>query len=374
MIDLGMNRVTFLRAAIGGFALAAASNGSAAAAAASGPRMRGGVTYDTGVLHFPGEPLSRVRWDRTLMEQEIRAIRKDMRCDSIVVFGSEIGRLTETTAVALQRNLRVFVQPRLYDHPQREILDHLAETAREAEQLRRHCGIRLTLVVGCEFLLFTPGIVPGVNFLERIQNLQKMPPEEYPALRKRLEDYMRRAVSVARANFHGRITYGATTGEPVDWSLFDIVGLDYYEYFREQEEYSKDLARYRKWGKPITILEFGSCTYTGAPERGGMGWDGVIDWEVVPPQVKDAYVRDERAQADHIARMLRIFERETLMGAHVYTFISPDSPHSPIRELDLDIASYSLAKVIRENYEDPESSYRWEPKEAFHALKRHNCR
>ncbi|SHF82465.1 hypothetical protein [Streptoalloteichus hindustanus] len=387
MTEGKLNRATFLRAAaVGGLVAAGAglgggaafagetSAGGASAGSASGRRWRAGVTYATGIRDAPGAPLDRPLWSRALMEQEINTIRHGLRCDSLVVFGSDVGRLTDTATAALERGMRVFVQPRLYDHPQPEILDHLAETARAVERLRRRCGDRVVLVVGCEFFLFVPGIVPGATFLDRIANLQKMPPTEFPGIWRRLDEFLRRAAAVARAHFHGPITYGSAHSEPVDWSLFDIIGVDYYEFFRTDEEYRKDLARYQEWKKPVVILEFGCCTYTGAPERGGMGWDGVIDWEAKPPRVKEGFVRDERTQADHIARMLSIFEAEDLIGAHVYTFISPDCPHSPKRELDFDLTTYSVVKLTRERYEDPASPYRIEPKESFRALARYNRR
>ena len=44
---------------------------------------------------------------------------------------------------------------------------------------------------------------------------------------------------------------------------FDIVGLDYYAYFETDAEYTTDLDTYRRWGKPLMVLEFGCCTFTG---------------------------------------------------------------------------------------------------------------
>ena len=361
-----MKRSTFLRAAaVGGMA----AMGLAGEANAAG-RLRGGVTYDTGVLHFPGEPLSRVLWNRKLLDADLDAISGALRCPSIAVFGTELDRVSQTARAAVDRDMKVYVQPRLYDHPQHEVLDHMAESARQAERLRVRGG-DVVFVAGCEHLLFTPGILPGANFLERIANIGSIPAEQWPDIARRLDEFLARAAEVSRANFGGPVTYGAANFEPVDWSRFDVVGVDYYAYFETDAEFRTDLAAYRRWGKPVTILEFGSCTYPGAPQRGGLGFD-VIDYEQVPPVVRPGYTRDERVQADHIARMLRLFAAERLQGAHVYTFINPEAPHSPARELDLDIGSFSLVKTIRRDYADPSSRYHWQPKQAFHALARHN--
>ena len=37
---------------------------------------------------------------------------------------------------------------------------------------------------------------------------------------------------------------------------------------------------------------------------------------------------------------------------------------------DLDMASYSITKTIKDRPDDPRSDWHWEPKEAFHALAR----
>lgn len=364
-----ISRKVFLKAVTGAAVLAAAGTGTASAR----PGWRGGVCYDTGVLHAVGEPLSRVRWSRRQLESEIGLIARELRCPSITAFGTDLGRLAETTEVALRHGMEVFVQPRLYDHPQDEVLAHMAEAARAAE--RRRTGDDVTFVTGCEHFLFTPGIIPGDTFLERIENIASLPETEWPQVVRRFREFLARAVEVSRREFRGRITYGAAAGADAswtDWSLFDVVGLDYYAHYDTDAEYTPDLDQYRRWNKPVMVLEFGCCTFTGAAKAGGMGWD-VVDWEAEPPVIKPGIVRDEREQAEHIARMLRVFRAEGLMGAHLYSVITPDSPHHPAcRDFDYDMASYSLFRTIRERFDDDNSPYRLEPKQSFHAFQRFN--
>ncbi|MET0233224.1 MAG: abortive phage infection protein [Kibdelosporangium sp.] len=333
-------------------------------------RLRGSVTYDTGVLHFPDAPLSRARWSRQLMEQELDEISHQLRCPSVMAFGNEIDRLTMTARATLERGMTAYVQPRLYDHSQQEILDHMAESARQAEQLRADGG-DVVFAAGCEHILFTPDIIPGADFVQRLATIGAIPPARWPGIFQRLNEFLVKAAAVARANFNGPLTYGGAFFEPVDWSLFDIVGLDYYPYFETDAEYRVDLAQYRKWDKPIEILEFGCCTYPGAPQAGGSGYD-IIDYEKQPPVVKPGFTRDERVQADQIIRLLGIFSAEGFKTAHVYTYINPGAPHAPVREHDRDIAAFSLVKVTPDDYADPASRYLREPKESFTALARHN--
>ncbi|SDM82061.1 hypothetical protein SAMN04488074_12771 [Lentzea albidocapillata subsp. violacea] len=363
-----ISRKVFLKSVAGAAALASIGGGTAAAA----PRKRGGVCYDTGVLHAAGEPLSRVRWSRPQLEREIRLIADDLRCPSITAFGTDLGRLAETTDAALRHGMRVFVQPRLYDHPQEEILQHMAEAACTAERKRQ--GDDITFVTGCEHFLFTPGIIPGDTFLDRIAHMPSI--TDWPAVVRRFREFMAKAVEVARREFHGRITYGAAAGADAewnDWSLFDLVGLDYYTHFETDTEYTTDLDKYRRWGKPLMILEYGCCTFTGAAKAGGMGWD-IVDYGADPPVIKPGFERNEREQADHIARMLRVFDAQPdVEGSHLYSVISPDSPHNPTcRDRDYDMASYSLLRTIRRRFDDENSPYRLEPKKSYQAFKRFN--
>src|SRR5688500_13362248 len=120
-----ISRKVFLRSVAGAAMLAGLGGGKASAAG----RFRGGVCYDTGVVHAAGEPSSRVRWSRGQLEREIGMIARDLRCPSVTAFGTDLGRLAETTDVALRHGMEVFVQPRLYDHPQDEVLEHMAEAA-----------------------------------------------------------------------------------------------------------------------------------------------------------------------------------------------------------------------------------------------------
>jgi hypothetical protein len=379
----GIDRAQFLRRA-GALGLLTATGslfvtgGAAAARPAAAGRAPGavrrglpyrGICYDTGTRFFGLDgPTSRPVWNGPLMRGEIRAIRDRLHCNSVSLFGTDVRRLVETSTEALERGLHVWLQPRLFEHSREEVLDHLARTAREAERLRRRHS-RLHLNVGCEYILFTRGIVPGESFAERVAYLSD-PASDFQAVFQRLRAFIARAAAVARSHFNGKITYAAASIEPVDWSLFDFVGLDYYDFHRDPADHARGLAAFRKWGKPIVICEFGSCTYEGAPERGGSGYD-IIDWNKDIPEIIGDPVRSEKAQADHLITMLGVFEAQGVHTASMYEFINPESPHSPNPRYDLDMACFAVVKTIREDFTDSSSPYRWEPKRAFHAIARH---
>jgi hypothetical protein len=315
-----------------------------------GYEVADGATLDTG-------------WNAVRMRTDLTAIADDLHANSVSVFGDGVRRLTETAEEAARRGLHVWLQPRLGDVPRKQILDHLGEAARQAEQLRRQ-GASIDLSVGAEFFLFVPGIVPGANAVERVRNLLS---GHYDAERvqRRLQAFIVDAAKVGRSAFGGRLSYGAAQDDVVDWRLFDVVGIDYYSSFPRRSQHVRALRRYMRWGKPVAIAEFGTCTYQGAARRGGLAWD-VLDpsgERLIP-----GLVRSERAQARYLVELVRIFEAVGLDSATVYQFVTPDAPHRREPRYDLDTASYGIVKPIWTRRDRPTPHWHWEPKAAFRAL------
>src|SRR5215207_3827593 len=167
-----------------------------------------GVCYDTGT-NFDTDrgPLSRVVWDEGRMREDIRAIAEDLNCNAVTVYGTDLQRLAATSTAAAGHGLHVWLQPRLVDHPQAEILDHLAVMAVHAEGLRAD-GASVGLNIGCEHVFYTPHIVPGDTYSERMTNLFESG-NAHPGARAerrfvdvcaamgRLREFLARAVAVA---------------------------------------------------------------------------------------------------------------------------------------------------------------------------------
>ncbi|WP_317440713.1 abortive phage infection protein [Streptomyces collinus] len=366
----GLTRARFLAGMAGaGMAAGRLPAGSARAAvprARSGLRHRG-VVYTVGAGETPGTAFRTAR-----MRRDMDAIRDRLHADTVEVTGDGVERLTATAAEAAERGLRIWLQPTLGDVPERDILEHLAETGRFAERLRRQ-GAVVELSVGCEFWLFVPGIVPGADVFERIRNLQQGRVDPV-AMQRRLDRFTAKAAAVGRSVFGGRLSYAAAQDDEVDWGLFDIVGIDYYSFFPDRVGYVRELRRYLRWGKPLAVTEFGTCAYVGAPQTAGMGWD-VVDHDKKPEEIKGHLVRSEHAQAAYLLQLLDAFSSLGLYAAMAFEFVTPDAPHRPGDPLhDLDLASYSITKTLQDRPFDPASGWHWEPKEAFHALARHYAR
>ncbi|GHE06266.1 abortive phage infection protein [Streptomyces alanosinicus] len=335
--------------------------------AARGGLRRHGVVYTVGEGETPGTAFSASR-----MRKDIRAIRDELCADTVDVTGDGVERLTATAAEAAEQGLRIWLQPTLGDAPERDILEHLAETGRFAERLRRH-GAAVDLSVGCEFWLYVPGIIPGDTVLERIRNLLDGTVDPI-AMQRRLDRFTAKAAAVGRSVFHGPLSYAAAQDDEVDWRLFDIVGIDYYSYFPHQADYTRELSRHLRWGKPLAITEFGTCAYVGAPKTAGMGWD-IVDQDKNPPEIKGHPVRSERTQATYLTHLLDVFSSMNLYAAMAFEFVTPDAPHRPDDPRhDLDLASYAITRTVKDRPDDPASGWHWEPKEAFHALAhRYRC-
>ncbi|MCZ4608754.1 abortive phage infection protein, partial [Streptomyces sp. Lzd4kr] len=323
-----------------------------------------GVVYTVGAGETPG-----TAWSEARMRRDVRLIRDDLHADTLDVTGDGVDRLTATAAEAAERGLHVWLQPTLGDVPEREILDSIAECGRFAERLRRQ-GASVDFSVGCEFWLFVPGIIPGETVLDRVENLQKGN-VDMARMQRRLARFTAKAATVGRSVFHGRLSYAAAQDEefePVDWRLFDIVGIDYYSYFRDPSDHVRELRRHLRWGKPLAITEFGTCAYVGAPETAGMGWN-IVDYTKEPNEIKGDPVRSERTQAAYLVDLLDVFESMDLYAAMAFEFVTPDAPHRPDDpRYDLDLASYAITKPIRKHPNDPNSTWHWEPKEAYRAL------
>jgi hypothetical protein len=325
-----------------------------ASARTNGGLRQRGVNYDT----------EREVWRPAYVRREIRAIRRDLHCNAVILLGSDLRRLTQAVAFAAEEGMYVWFEARRFDEGPERTLEFVTAVARAGERLRRrHPGVGISL--GCELTIFMAGLVPGHDWQERAGNLGTPAGRGYD---QRLNAFLRRALRTVRPIFGGRLTYTSGTWEGVDWHGFDVVGVDLYRDASNEATYPQDVRALHRFGRPVVITEFGCCTYRGADERGGDGFE-IVDWTKDPPFVRPGYVRDERVQSRYLSELLDVYEAEAIHGAFVYNFIDPGSPYSPDPRHDLDMAGFSLVKVLPPG---AKHAYRvsghWEPKHAFHTL------
>ncbi|MEW2358640.1 hypothetical protein [Spirillospora sp. NPDC029432] len=301
-----------------------------------------------------------------LVRRDLRAIAADLHCTTVMLIGTDTSRQMKAARCALEIGLDVYIRPYLPDRPRRALLAHLGEAAVGAEKLRLEYPGRVTLLVGSEFSLTSPGMLPGPRVFVRLQVLVR------PRLRRlfdrritrRLNGLLAAALAVSRRTFQGPVTYAAGAWERVDWDGFDVVGVNLYRQGGDLAGYRERLrALVRESGKPVVITEFGCGAHEGAWRRGPASFL-IVNWFADPPRVKDGNVRSERTQARYLAELLDLYAAEGVHGAFVFTFSMPDFPHHPDPRRDLDMAGFG---VVKQAADAPD----WEPKEAFYEVAHH---
>ena len=180
----------------------------------------------------------------------------------------------------------------------------------------------------------------------------------------------------ARNVFHGPITYASLVWEHVEWSLFDIVGVDHYRDSRIKDRYLDLLHPHFDTGKPVVVTEFGMRSYVGADTSGTLGF-GVVTirsrvlhelplvGRFVRVRLKGDQVRDETLQAREIADTLAILESAGVADAFVCTFVDCLARTSEDPRYDLDMSALSIVKVTAGRGGITYPDMEWEPKAAF---------
>ena len=348
---------------------------------------RRGVCYDVGRV-LMGQNW-RPMLDGHEVRRELEIIRNDLHCNAVRICGQDLGRLVAAGEEALEQGLEVWISPELWDHSPTDTLDYVAEAAKRAEELRRHWPGKVVFSVGSELTLFMRGIVEGDNFLERLQSPSFPERVRSGAHNAPLDAFLAKANDAVRQVFKGDVTYASVPLETVDWSRFDVVGVDLYRDARIRDRFTHLLRRFFTHGRPVVITEFGCCTWRGAADAGGMGW-AIVDLNDAalgerPPRLNGQYLRDEAEQAEEVTELLTIFDAAGVDGTFVFTFVAPTSPYSDDSSYDLDMASYSLvrsygnrlgdlATAFPDTPWDPDRSgttypdMPWEPKRSFQAV------
>ncbi|MER8072104.1 hypothetical protein ABTZ59_27770 [Streptomyces sp. NPDC094034] len=376
-------RRELLRYSAGGVALPFALNTVSGSTPAESPtptphRPRHyGVVYDVG-LRFGPEGLSVEPFDEALVRYDINSIAVELHANAIRIEGEVIDRLVTATRIAHAAGLTVYFNPWKMNAGLDETGTYVAEAAQAAERLRRE-GVDIVFLVGCELTIFTDGIYPGASYAERgawlaeQARLAYTPPGSPEAQKTLVEKAellnvtLRSYAADVRRNFHGVVSYAAGLWEDVDWSPFDIVGLDAYRDSQTEKEYRATFRRYRKYGKPIASMEFGCCKYAGAGARGAGGFivlqganpDGTGIWAdgIVP-------TRDEAEQAEYIETQIDLMTEAKVDALFVFEFSKPALPTGDGAK-DLDMANFAIVSTYPAS--DPRSQQMppWKRTEGF---------
>lgn len=234
-----------------------------------------------------------------------------LRANAVRIEGEDIHRLVAATRIAHSRRLKVLFNPWKMNVGEDEVVTYMAEAAKAAEALRQE-GMDLVFVAGCEYSLFNEGVFAGKDINQRLASLMSMGQgKDMAAFQRSLQErykglnrILARVSQVVRRNYKGLVSYASGTWEDVDWSLFDIVGVDYYRDRQTAEAYVNGIQRYARHGKPVVVMEVGCCAYRGAAQMGSAGH--TVLQGTTPDGKTGIYqggtppIRDEREQADYV--------------------------------------------------------------------------
>ncbi len=326
---------------------------------------RRGVCYDVG--HSFGGSSTRPELDPSVVHRELEIIRRDLHCNCVRICGTDLARIRLAAAQALSLGLEAWLCPELFGCGEAATLGCIISAARIAEALRRQWPGRVVLSVGTELSWFMTGILTSSSFADRITGPGFWQQFHGTDAAARLNGFLARAAEAARDTFSGLVTYAAAPAEPVDWTVFDLVCLDVYRDAVNRKIISDLLEPAFAYGKDVVISEVGCCTYRGAEDYGGLGWQ-IIDYSISPPELNGDYVRDEAMQASELTDMLGLLEGCGVHGIFVMTFVSPTLIHTTDSRTDLDMASFSLVKSYRDGAGASYPGLGWEPKQAFGAV------
>jgi hypothetical protein len=311
---------------------------------------RKGVCYDVGreMLGRSWRP----EFDPQIVRRELEVIRDDLHCNAVRLQGQDPERLRIAAEGALNLGLEVWFSPELWDHDADETLAYLKAAARTAHGLEAQWPGRVVFSVGSELTFFMRGFVPGANVLKRLASPQLVEIIRSGAHNVPLNRFLGRAAEAVRSEFRGPLTYASLPFEVVDWSPFDWVGGDFYRDARSRDRYPEVLERFRRFGKPLANMEFGCCTFRGAEDLGGRGWQ-IVDYRRWIPRLTGDYVYDQGSQARELADLLRVNDSAGVDATFVFTFVQPPQEASAWERrrrarvrFDLDILSYRLVKWL----------------------------
>ncbi|WP_116950956.1 hypothetical protein [Jiangella endophytica] len=317
------------------------------------PSMRG-VSY--AVSHPPA-----------VVRRVMTTIRDDLHATAVMVLDTDPRALVAACRIALEEGLDVLVRPSLENARLPELTRHLRQVAEGAEQLRRQHPGQVTLLLGSEFSLTSRTVLPGRHTFVRLQLLLRSGPLLRRRIRTRLAPVLAALLATARAEFRGPVTYAAGAWEQLDWSGFDVVGVNLYRSGRNTARYADLLhtrvSAARAAGKPFIVTEFGCGAFTGADVQ-GPGSFRIVNWFTDPPAIRGDHPRDEHTQAAYLSGLIELYGAAGVDGCFAFTFVMPEFPRGDDPRHDLDRAGFGLVSVR------PGEPDAWAPKEAFHAVAR----
>jgi hypothetical protein len=181
----------------------------------------------------------------------------------MVVAGAMVGDRPQVSAAPERRTLKAVTV--LVEAGAGAMLDHLAEAGRRrrtgATAVRSHRPHRGLRADGVRRRHHPGRRQCGSGRQAELAGVVAPLPE----FSMELNGLLAKARTLARSRFGGRLTYGAGLWEEVEWTGFDIVGLNHYRTSYNDADYATNLRRFHRHGKPIVIVEFAAAPPRALP-------------------------------------------------------------------------------------------------------------
>jgi hypothetical protein len=320
-----------------------------------------GIHYDVGTTTLEGGT-TRPYLTVERLEHDLGDIARGLHANAVRVTGGDVGRIHLAATTAARLGLDPWLTPMLPNADASATLAAIDEAARAAADVAASSA-GVTLVIGCELSAFMSGILPGASHGDRLSLL--MDSERLMAAmgasgrdpQADFQTFLRTASETARRRFTGPVTYASGLWEDVDWSLFDLIGLDAYRDAASRDSCAGMLRRHAGTGRRVVITETGCATYRGAAAAGGMAWTAV-ERTGEPRRLREGVVRDEHEQAGELENLLAEGAASGVSGAFIYTYDAPSYPSNVDPRFDLDAASYALVRTWPDGRTEPKAAYR----------------
>ncbi len=228
---------------------------------------RKGVTYDVGTVMGGNW---RPDYDPRIVHRELQIIKNDLHCNAVRMTGRDLDRLSISAEDALKQGLEVWFSPQFWNKSPERTLAYTINAAVISEKLRQRFPEKFVFVIGGELTLFMQGIMEGKTLMKRLQNMASGNTIKDGRHNKPLNEYLVKAEAAVRNVYQGPVTYASLIWEQVDWSIFDIVGVDHYWSVRIKDRYLDILQPLFSYQKPVVVTEFGFDTTNVEPVNGAL--------------------------------------------------------------------------------------------------------
>jgi hypothetical protein len=264
--------------------------------------------------------------DADEINESLDVIRYELGCNAIKLFGDSPDLMVFASQKAIEKGFQIVILSLRHKYaespsPHREVTidEHVKaviEFSKSAEELHRKYG-GIVLCIGEELQYTVTGLVDAPSYDERIDLYWKLSEEKRTVVNAKLNEYLATMVKGVRENFLGPVTYSPNEGTrfAVKWRELDldiVAPMAYYEAAQWTEtEAVKDLLKFKTYGKPVYVTEFGVQCCVGAMAN--------ASGDPCTYQKSPIYSQDE--QVHFIDGMVRIFTKARVDGIFYWMFI-----------------------------------------------------